>query len=263
MCPYSAQLLAGEGDWTEKAHLVAHVIAIESNDGIVLVDTGLGSADVADPARTGAFFRQVVRPRYLIEETAVERLRALGFQPADVRHIVLTHLDVDHAGGLGDFPNAKVHVFRTEMEAALDPSLREKLRYIQAQWAHGPDWVPYETQGDSWFGFDSVRAIEGLDVEVAIVPLQGHTRGHSAIAIRDGERWLLHCGDGFFHRGELTTPPTGPVGIEIFQSLTEVDRKARRGNQDRLRELAREHGNEIEIFCAHDPHQLERLQALA
>src|SRR5688500_15662345 len=195
MCPYNAKLLAGEGGWTETAELNAHVLAIETNDGIVLVDTGLGTADIANPARTGFFFTQVVRPLWRIEETAIERIKALGFDPADVRHIVPTHLDADHAGGLGDIPAAKVHIFRTEMNAALDPSLREKLRYIHAQWAHGPKWVPYDTGGDSWFGFESVRVVEGVDVEIAFIPLPGHTRGHCAVADKDGERWLLHCGD--------------------------------------------------------------------
>ncbi len=55
-----------------------------------------------------------------------------------------------------------------------------------------------------------MRAIEGLDVEIAIVPLVGHTRGHSAIAVRDGEGWLMHCGDTYFHRGEMQTPPHAP-----------------------------------------------------
>ena len=184
MCPYNAKLLAGEGGWTEHAHLVAHVLLIESNDGLVLVDTGLGTADAADPDRLGPFFKYLVRPEHNLEETAIERVRALGFDPADVRHILVTHLDGDHAGGLGDFPAAKVHVFKTEQQAALDPGMREKLRYIHAQWAHGPKWVTYETDGDDWYGFESVRAIEGLDVEIAIVPLVGHTRGHSAIAVK-------------------------------------------------------------------------------
>ncbi|HKJ36223.1 MAG TPA: MBL fold metallo-hydrolase [Solirubrobacterales bacterium] len=263
MCPYSARLLAGEGGWREPAKLICHVLAIESNDGIVLVDTGLGTADCSNPARTGGLFRVSTRPRFAVEETAIERLRGLGFAPADVRHIVLTHLDVDHAGGLGDFPDAQVHVFRTEMQAALNPGVREKLRYVSEQWAHGPAWVPYETAGDSWFGFESVRAIEGLDVEVAIVPIAGHTRGHSAVAVRSGDGWLLHCGDGYFHRAEMEQPPEPPPGIKLFQSVVDLDRKQRLANQDRLRRLNSEHGSEIEIFCAHDPLELERLQAPA
>jgi glyoxylase-like metal-dependent hydrolase (beta-lactamase superfamily II) len=261
MCPYNARLMDGQGGWTEKAHLIAHVLVIESDDGLVLVDTGLGTADVADPPRTGGFFRHIVRPEYEISETAVERLGALGFKPADVRHIVLTHLDVDHAGGLGDFPRAKVHVFRTEMDAALNPGLREKLRYIQAQWAHGPNWVPYETEGDSWFGFESVRAIEGLDTEIAIVPLVGHSRGHSAIAVRGEEGWLLHAGDGYFHRDEMRTPPNGPAGLRFFQTAVELDGRARRDNQERLRRLVAEHSDEVRVFCSHDRVELERLSA--
>lgn len=262
MCPYNAKLLEGEGGWTETATLVAHVVAIESNDGIVLVDTGLGTADCATPNRTGGFFKHIVRPIYDVGESAVERLRELGFSPADVRHILITHLDVDHAGGLGDFPGAQVHLFKTELDAALDPSLREKLRYVHAQWAHGPKWVPYETQGDTWHGFESVRAIEGLDTEIAIVPLPGHSRGHSAIAIRDGDGWLLHCGDAYFHHGEIETPPQAPIGIRQFQGIVEVDRKQRLANQARLRELAatpEAQRGEIKIFCSHDPHELERL----
>ncbi len=263
MCPYNASLLSGEGGWTETADLVAHVLAIESDDGIVLVDTGLGTADCANPNRTGFFFTQVVRPRWLVEETAIERVKALGFEPADVRHIVLTHLDADHAGGLGDFPHAKVHVFRTEMDAALDPGLREKLRYIHAQWAHGPKWVPYDLGGDSWFGFESVRAIEGLDVEIAIVPLVGHTRGHSAIAVRDGDGWLMHCGDTYFHHGEMQTPPQAPFGSRRFQLMVEIDHgsasptrvacaSSRPGRAHRAARCA--------MFCAHDKHELEAFE---
>lgn len=263
MCPYNARLMTGEGGWTETAHLVAHVLAIESNDGIVLVDTGLGTADVANPARTGAPFRHLVRPRYDVAETAIERVAALGFKPADVRHIVLTHLDVDHAGGLGDFPHAKVHVFRTELDSALNPSLREKLRFVPSQWAHGPDWVRYETEGDSWFGFDSVRAIEGLDVEVAIVPLVGHTHGHSGIAVRDGEGWLLHAGDAYFNHGEMEQPPRTPPGLKIFETAVELDGRARRDNQERLRQLVARHSDEVRVFCAHDPLELQRLGGAA
>ncbi len=261
MCPRSARLIAGEGGWREPARLVAHVLAIEAEQGLVLVDTGLGAADVGDPGRTGPLFRHLVQPRYRIEETAIEQLGALGFEPADVRDVLITHLDVDHAGGLGDFPAARVHVFADELDAALDPGPREKLRYVRSQWAHGPKWVPYELAGERWLGFDAVRAIEGLEPEILIVPLAGHTRGHSAIAVRDGDRWLLHCGDAYFHRGEIAAPPRAPAGLRIFQSMVEIDRGQRLANQERLRELAARHGEEVELFCAHDPAELERLRA--
>ncbi|MCT9113339.1 MBL fold metallo-hydrolase [Streptomyces mirabilis] len=40
--------------------------------------------------------------------------RELGFDRTDVRHIVLTHFDADHIGGLSDFPHAQVHVTAAE-----------------------------------------------------------------------------------------------------------------------------------------------------
>jgi glyoxylase-like metal-dependent hydrolase (beta-lactamase superfamily II) len=51
-----------------------------------------------------------------IAETALHQVERLRF--SGVRHVVLTHLDLDHAGGLRGFPDAQVHVLRTELEAA-------------------------------------------------------------------------------------------------------------------------------------------------
>jgi glyoxylase-like metal-dependent hydrolase (beta-lactamase superfamily II) len=81
----------------------------------------------------------VSRPSLDPSDTAIGQVRRLGFNPRDVRHIVPTQLDLDHAGGLPDFPWADVHVFRPEYEAALHPrTLTERKRYRSVHWAHGP-----------------------------------------------------------------------------------------------------------------------------
>ncbi|CAN5535712.1 MBL fold metallo-hydrolase [soil metagenome] len=263
MCPYGAKLLTGEGRVTGKAELCAHVLLIEASDCLVLVDTGFGTGDVANPKQLGQPFRALVRPILKLSDTAVSQIRELGLDPADVRHIAATHLDVDHAGGLPDFPDAEVHVFRSEMEAALKPTLREKLRYIDGQLSHGPRWHPHDVDGDSWMGFEAVRVLPGVDPEIVLVPLPGHSRGHSAIAVRDGDRWLMHCGDGYFHRNEMKTPPSCPPGTAFFELAVGLDAGKRKENQERLRELARTHGDEVTMFCSHDLHELEALRAKA
>jgi len=209
----------------------------------------------------GRIFDTLFRPQAREAETAIEQVRALGFQPQDVREIVATHLDVDHAGGLPDFPDANVHVLSRELHAALHPSLRERERYVSVHWAHGPKWVEHDAGGDDWFGFQSVRILPGSDPEIALVPLFGHTRGHTGVAVKDGDRWLLHCGDAFFHRGELETPPRCPPALKAFQNLNSVENGARRSNSERLRELAQRSAGEVELLCSHDPVMLERLQA--
>ena len=120
----------------------------------------------------------------------------------------------------------------------MNPSWRERERYVAAHWAHGPKWVEHEVQGDDWLGFESVRILPGSDAEIALVPLVGHTRGHTGVAVKHDGRWLLHCGDAYFHRGEMESPPHCPPVLKGFQAINSVDNGPRRHNQERLRELA-------------------------
>lgn len=240
--------------------IVAHVLVVEQADGLLLVDAGFGLADVRERwARLGPYARYFVRPRLDEAETAVRQLAALGFRPSDVKRIACTHLDLDHAGGLGDFPHAEVHVLQAELDAATTrSSLKARIRYRPAHFAHGPKWAAHQQGGDRWLGFESVRPFAGD--AIALVPLVGHTRGHTAVAIDSGDGWLLHCGDAYFHKGELDEPRACPARLRLVQRLNDTDHAARVANQDRLRALHREHP-ELRIFCAHDPDELEAARA--
>ena len=100
----------------------------------------------------------------------------------------------------------------------------------------------------------------GVDPEIVLIPLLGHSRGHSGIAVREGDGWLLHCGDAYFHHAEMADPPSCPPALRAFQNVMAADRGARRSNQERLRELARDHGDEVTLFCAHSHVELQREQ---
>lgn len=258
LCPHGGRLLGGQGGLLSTAEIVCHCLAIESDDGIVLVDTGFGMDDAREPRQLGPVFG-LMNAEPKAETTALRQLEALGFAATDVRQIVTTHLDPDHSGGLPDFPEAEVHVLSTELDAALHPRLRDRPRYVRAHWKHGPRWVRHEAGGDEWFGFQSVRILPGAG-EVLLVPLSGHSLGHTGVAIRTGEGWLLHCGDAYFNHGEVETPRSCPPGLRLFQNLNAADNRARKANQERLRELAARHGHEIAFLCSHDPHELEREQ---
>jgi glyoxylase-like metal-dependent hydrolase (beta-lactamase superfamily II) len=261
MCPHGERLISGEGSVLGAARLVCHCLLVEGAEGLILIDTGFGLDDMRNTRQLGRVFDTLFRPRASEAETAIEQVRALGYQPEDVRHIVATHLDVDHAGGLPDFPAAEVHVFAPELEAALHPSWRERERYVAVHWAHGPKWVQHDVAGDEWLGFESVRILPGSDAEVLLVPLVGHTRGHTGVAVKHGAGWLLHCGDAYFNRGEMDSPPSCPPVLKAFQAINSVDNAKRRQNAERLRELAQRSAGDVELFCAHDAVTLERLQS--
>jgi glyoxylase-like metal-dependent hydrolase (beta-lactamase superfamily II) len=252
MCPRGARMLAGEGGLLASARLVCHCLLIEGAQGLVLIDTGFGLDDTRNPRQLGIPFTLLTRPRADSAETAISQIRALGLQAGDVRHIVTTHLDLDHAGGLPDFPDAEVHLLGRELDAALHPGWRERIRYIATHWAHGPRWVQHDAGGDEWFGFESVRILPDSDAEIALIPLPGHTLGHTGVAVRQADGWLLHCGDAYFHHGEVQSPPHCPGGLRAFQVLNQVDGAPRRQNQERLRELVQRHGEEVELICSHD-----------
>ena len=257
-CPPGGRLFDGTSPGA-LGRLVCHCLLIETEAGLVLVDTGFGTQDIAQPpSRISPVFIALNNIQFRLEETAIAQVRALGFDPLDVRHIVVTHLDFDHAGGLEDFPNATVHILAREVDAAdrKRGGVLGPLRYRPAQWDGVEHWQRYVSgDGERWFGFETVRDLAGLPPEILLVPLAGHTWGHSGVAVReDGGRWLLYAGDAYFYRGEIGgARRVCPPGLSGYQTAMEVDRAARIGNQRRLRALSAEHGDVVRVFCAHDP----------
>lgn len=265
-CPFGGALFDGRSKGL-RGHLVCHCLLIETDaHGLVLVDTGYGLRDVAQPHR-GAHPRITRTMRALLniqlreEETAVRQIEALGYRAQDVRHIVLTHLDFDHAGGLEDFPGATIHLLEKEWVAATTPAkgFVHRNRYRRAQFDEITNWRRYGATGETWFGFGAVRDLEGLPPEILLIPLPGHTWGHAGVAVQRAEGWLLHAGDAYFYKGEMRearrrcTP-----GLRGYQTMMEVDRKLRLENQERLRDLSVRRRSEVAIVCAHDPVEFER-----
>ena len=262
LCPYGGRLISGEGGLIGGAEMVCHCLLIEAGGSLVLVDTGFGTADAAHPyKRLGVAFTSAFRAQPKPETAAIARVRELGLDPADVSHIVCTHLDLDHAGGLPDFPEAEVHVFAPEEPAAMNPSLPDRARYRSYHFQHGPRFVAHEVDGDTWNGFESIRLLPGVGAEIALIPLVGHSPGHTGIAVRDERGWMLHCGDAYFHRNQMADPPDCPSALRAFQSVMAADRSARHRNEQRLHRLAGDSSAEVRLFCSHDPVELERMRA--
>ncbi|MFJ3671504.1 MBL fold metallo-hydrolase [Streptomyces sp. NPDC090106] len=249
--------------WGAPEGLVCHVLLVETATGLVLVDSGLGLKDRAAPGARFGPARHFVRPAFDAAETAVRQIEGLGHDPRDVRDIVLTHFDADHVGGAADFPWARVHLTGDEATAALHPATRtEKARYRPAQRDHRPTLISHTPRnGESWRGFPAATELAALSPGIVLIGLPGHTRGHAAVAVDSGDRWILHAGDAFYHRGQIgdTAPP--PRALLAMERAVAHDWRRVRANHERLTELRRAEEPDLLIVNAHDPGLLAAARA--
>jgi glyoxylase-like metal-dependent hydrolase (beta-lactamase superfamily II) len=241
------------------APLMCHVLLIETDNGLVLVDSGFGAEDCVAPARRTGPARYITKPVFLHIETAATQIEQLGFDRSEVRHIVVTHFDADHIGGISDFPHAHVHVTSAEALGAVHaPSLREKIRYRHRQWAHGPKLVEHSPDGETWRGFAAATELTEIASGIVLVSLPGHTRGHACIAVDAGHRWVLHAGDAFYHHGTLDGSASVPGALRVMENLIAFNRSQVRDNHARLAELHARNEPDLFIVCAHDPELYRR-----
>lgn len=254
MCP-----IGGSFPSLMPAQIGCHCLLVEAPGGLLLVDSGFGLQDVQTPSLVGPM-RWVLGAQLRKEETAIEQVRALGFQPEDVRWIIPTHLDLDHAGGIADFPWAEVHIWKSEYDFAHDPKAPwlKRQRYKPHQYKGHEKWVLHEEcAGEAWKGWEVVRQVPGLPPELLLVPLQGHSIGHWGIAIdrvshEEQEDWLFHVGDAYYDRGDLKPKPDSPALMRYFQRVSSHNYKQARANQCKLFQMAEQETKGLQIISSHD-----------
>lgn len=89
---------------------------IEHDEGYILFDTG------CDPSWEESWPEFILEqsPYYVTEEQQfLNRLKQLDVSPDQIKHVVMSHLHVDHAGNLHEFKNAEVHVNEREFTETL------------------------------------------------------------------------------------------------------------------------------------------------
>lgn len=232
--------------------MVCHVLLLETDSGLALVDTGFGLEDIERPAARIGGLTRVIRPDFDVAETAAAQVEALGYARSDVTHIVVTHLDSDHSGGIDDFPKATVHVTADEYRSAGSArGIAAAVRYRPWRASSEPRVVSHDRFPVDWYGFRAAR-LSGIDDDVLLVPLPGHTPGHAGVAVRTGDDWLLHCGDAFYHRAAVLGGSI-PMGVRAGQFITAADKSDARATRHRLADAFAEGGPPVRLVCAHDP----------
>lgn len=169
-------------------------LLVETNQGLVLVDTGLGQDDYVHRPGIVRIFQALTVVPLDPQEAIVRQVAHLGYEPHDVRHIILTHMHFDHCGGLPDFPKATVHVHRREYESFMGhPWHWTDLAYVRRHIAHRPQFALYDDAKERWFDWPAIRL--PFEPQIWLVPLFGHSCGHCGVAIQDESVWHFHVGD--------------------------------------------------------------------
>jgi glyoxylase-like metal-dependent hydrolase (beta-lactamase superfamily II) len=169
--------------------------------GHFLVDTGFHPSVAVDPKQNlgrlnAAFFKGI---RMEQGDAVSHQLRARGIGPHSIGLVVMTHLHVDHASAISDFPEATFLLSRREWEAATEP--RAQLRgYVRRQFDHAFDFRLLDFDGSAADSFASFgRSVDLFgDGSVRLVYTPGHTFGHIGLVLRLAGHEALIAGDAIY-----------------------------------------------------------------
>ncbi|MEZ0230034.1 MAG: MBL fold metallo-hydrolase [Planctomycetota bacterium] len=204
-----------------KGRLAMTCLLVERPEGLLLVDTGFALSARTDPVgNVGRWFHFMSPVALEVGEAAADRVHAIGKHPEDVTDIVCTNLDVDHVAGLKDFPNARVHASRLEVDEALGSW---NPRYHAGCFAHGPRWEKHDLVRQDVLGFPTSRDIFG-DGSVVLLGAAGHSKGHVAVALRSEKGHVVHTGDSVYLEDEAREGLAGlGPGMRVLRRLADQD----------------------------------------
>jgi len=229
-----------------------HCLLIETKEGLVLIDTGMSKTH-DNLVLKG--YEKAAGVDYSRFSTAKENLIAKGFKVSDVRHILITHLDFDHAGGLLDFPEATLHIYQKEWESANKAGIH-MLRYQKALWKNHKKVISYTDNGENWEGLNAIKPMEDIDDSILMIPLIGHTFGHAGFALNtDSDKWLFHVGDAYYNQLEFSGGIRS-LPYKTLARLSAMDNTKRLENLERIKNLKNTEG--LQVCNSHDPLDFEK-----
>lgn len=208
-----------------RAHALIGVIR-HPKHGLTLFDTGYAPRfDQATQAFPFSMYRLITPAVTSSDHSALAIVKRLGYQPSDVKRILLSHFHGDHTCGLRDFPEAEIiattdawnsiknkaglgAVRRAHLPATLPEDIIDRLCLLDR--FHSPGIGPFDRSFDL---FD--------DRSVRLIKLPGHASGQFGALLQTGpkERKLL-VADAVWTSNSVSArlPPTLPFRLAAASS---------------------------------------------
>ena len=247
----------GHGTWRQLQPMLSpewadwcptYAWAIEHPEGVIVVDTG-AAAHLKSLPRWHPYFQLSVRFDIEPEQEVGPQLRSRGIAPRDVRTVVLTHMHIDHDGGLAHFPLSRILVNGAELARAAGVR-GALLGYLPNRWPKWFDPAPLAWEPTSCGPFTRNAPLTAAG-DVVAVPTPGHTPSHLSVIVRDGERQLMIAGDSSYLESTMlngTIDGVSPNESEAGATLAAI------------REFCAQ--RPTVYLPTHDPQSAERLNAL-
>lgn len=199
-CRHPQAMTMRGGTWRPVAFPAVAMLLIHPDEGPILFDTGYDPAFLRATARLPeALYRWTTPVSMPAGADAASQCRALGHDPADIRHVILSHFHGDHVAGLHAFTRATIHCARAGLE-----DLRRRGRLAATRRGLLPALLPADLATRARFFEDAPRAAlprdfqpfgDGADLlgdgALIAIELPGHCPGHWGLALNDA-RWGSH-----------------------------------------------------------------------
>ena len=232
--------------WTD--WLPTYAWLIDHPEGMIVVDTGQCTHLLDSVKSLHPYLRWEVEFRIDKDQEIGPRLRELGIGPRDVARVVLTHLHIDHDGGLAHFPQSDILVARRELHAARGWAGRLR-GYLPNRW---PAWfnpIPLDLAAESFGPFTASRRLTAAGDVIAIAT-PGHTADHvSVIVVDEGITYVL-AGDASYTEALMLAGQLDGVSAHEATALATLQA---------LRRLAAE--RPTVYLPTHDPESADRLSS--
>lgn len=190
------------------AFLIRHPSA-----GAILVDTGLHPSIATDPKENfGSLGARFGKPTLAPGEDVPSQLRKRGLEPSEIPVVVMTHLHMDHASAISEFPNSTFVVSEREWRFAASGPSPAKNGYRRSHFDYAFEYrsIDFDRDNiDSYASFGRTFDLFG-DGTIRLAFLPGHSPGHMAVICRLGKRDFVIGGDCIYLLDQLDGSVPGP-----------------------------------------------------